>query len=289
MNEYFVRNRLSDYIDGTLPPHEHEEIQKALAENAELYAEYQDLKETVSLLKDSGLLAPSRDLTSSIMERIEEEAEGNVLVVSFRKYGIQMALVASILIIATAILLPEKHTENTIAAAVVTQTPPKSRPIQLPKNLHNRLEEKGFDATQIALANEEPEPEKYVVVTSNGTPKTSLSRPNPQKRIEPLVLDQPKSREDSPYLLYMDDPEILFKLSEVAEKNNSLLTQRDGSALLPYSMNNSKSAQVVTLTTDAKNILGIEAALRQLGAEFYQFSTPAENGSIKIQINIQFE
>lgn len=289
MNEYFVRNRLSDYIDGTLPPHEHEEIEKALSESAELFAEYQDLKETVALLQDSGLLAPSQDLTSSIMDRIDNETSGNVIVVSFRKYGIQMALVASILIIATAILIPEKTAENTISAGLVAQSPPKARAIQLPKNLRNSLVEKEFDATQIALANEEPEPHVEKTASIPPKAKASKSQSKTQQRIEPLVLDQPKSRADSPYLLFMDDPDILFKLSEMAEQNNSLLTQRDGSALLPYAMNNSKSAQVVTLTTDARNIISIESALRQLGAEFHQFSTASENGPIKIEINIQFE
>ena len=97
------------------------------------------------------------------------------------------------------------------------------------------------------------------------------------------------ARKDNPYFLYMEDPEILYKLEKLAQDNDSILSQRDGSALTPYTMNDGKALQVVTLTAAPEKIKGIESKLREMGVNIRQFSSATENGPIKIEINIQLE
>ena len=283
MNEFFVRNRLSDYIDGTLSPEEEKVVQETLETNADLYEEYLALKEAVDMLAQFGTVQPSRNLAPSIMERLEELPANNNSF--FRIYAPQLAVAVACLLIVTALLLPEKNTNNTIAASVI-HTPPKSRPIQLPQKLSNTLIENEMDVTKIALASEEASPTKKQEKkkTRSTAKKTRIAT-----RIEPLVIDQPTSREDSPYLLFMNDPNILFKLESLAKANNSILTQRDGSTLKPYSMSDGKSSQVLKMSANAQNITAIEDSLRQLGAEFHQFSSPKSDEKIQIQLNIQFE
>ncbi|MAA78661.1 MAG: hypothetical protein CL916_05335 [Deltaproteobacteria bacterium] len=283
MNEFFVRNRLSEYIDGTLSPQEEKIVQEALETNKELYEEYISLKEAVDMLSQFGSIQPSRNLAPLIMEQLQDMPANNNSF--FRTYAPQLAAAVACLLIITALLLPEKKTSNTISASVV-HTPPKSRPLQLPQKLSNTLIENEMDVTKIALASEED--------PSDRKNKKVLSTPNKKKtrvarRIEPLVIDQPTSRTDSPYLLFMDDPQILFKLESLAKSNNSILTQRDGSSLKPYSMSDGKSSQVLKMSANAQNISAIEEALRQLGAEFHQFSSPKSDEKIQIQLNIQFE
>lgn len=283
MNDFFVRNRLSDYIDGTLSPEEEHIVQQALETNEELYEEYLSLKEAVDMLTQFGAMEPSRNLAPSIMDKIELLPGNNN---SFLKtYAPQIAIAVACLLVVTAIFLPEKNADNTIAASVV-RSPPKSRPIQLPQRLSNTLIENEMDVTKVALAAEE-EPAKQETKKKR---KTRTKRnTHVAARIEPLVIDQPTSREDSPYLLFMDDPNILFKLESLAKANNSVLTQRDGSVLRPYSMSDGKSSQVLKMSADAQNINAIEDSLRQLGAEFHQFSSPTADEKIQIQLNIQFE
>ena len=159
MNEFFVRNRLSDYIDGTLSPEEEEIVQEALAENRELYEEYVALKEAVEMLSQYGTVQPQRNLAPSIMEQLDElPANNNTF---WRTYAPQIAIAAACLLIFSAILLPEKITENTVSASLV-RTPPKSIPIQLPQKLSNTLIENEMDVTKVALASEEssPKPKK---------------------------------------------------------------------------------------------------------------------------------
>lgn len=284
MNDFFVRNRLSDYIDGTLSPEEEQIVQQALETNEELYEEYLSLKEAVDMLTHFGTMEPSRNLAPSIMDKIELLPGNNN---SFMKtYAPQIAIAVACLLVVTAIFLPEKNANNTIAASVV-RTPPKSRPIQLPQRLSNTLIENEMDVTKVALAAEEEEPVKQETKKKRKTRTKRNTRV--AARIEPLVIDQPTSREDSPYLLFMDDPNILFKLESLAKANNSILTQRDGSVLKPYSMSDGKSSQVLKMSADAQNISAIEDSLRQLGAEFHQFSSPTANEKIQIQLNIQFE
>ena len=282
MNDFFVRNRLSDYIDGTLSPQEEAIVQEALETNVELYEEYLSLKEAVDMLAQFGTVQASRNLAPSIMEQLEDIPANNNSF--FRAYAPQIAIAVACLLIVTALLLPSKNTKNTVSASIV-RTPPKSRPLQLPQKLSNTLIENEMDVTKVALASEEePTPQK----------KKAISKPNKRKnrisaRIEPLVIDQPTSREDSPYLLFMNDPDILFKLESLAKANNSILTQRDGSTLKPYAMSDGKSSQVLKMSANAQNINAIEEALRQLGAEFHQFSSPTSNKKIQIQLNIEFE
>ena len=285
MNDFFVRNRLSDYIDGTLSPQEEKIVQEALETNESLYEEYLSLKEAVDMLSQFGSMEPSRNLAPSIMDKLEDIPANNNSF--FRKYAPQIAIAAACILIVTAFLLPEKNTENTVSASVV-HTPPKSRPLQLPQKLSNTLIEKEMDVTKVALAPEETE----APVATEKKPKAIKSkkrRATVAKRIEPLVLDQPTSREDSPYLLFMNDPDILFKLESLAKANNSILTQRDGSTLKPYEMSDGKSSQVLKMSATAQNITAIEDALRQLGAEFHQFSSPTSDEKIQILLNIQFE
>lgn len=286
MNDFFVRNRLSEYIDGTLSAQDNEAISQALAQNATLQQEYLELKEAVDLLKDYGQVAPSQNLAPSIMELLEEEKPSNVILLKIRAYAPQISVAATIILIVTAFLLPEKETKNTLSATIV-HTPPKSKSIQLPQNLSNTLFEKSIDVTKIAIADEEDRKAEKKPISAKRS-KTKRTRTASQ-RIKPLVLDQPQSREDSPYLLFMTDPDILFKIDALAKANNSKITQRDGSALTPYAMNDGKSTQVLKLTTDAQNINAIEEKLRQLGTEFHQFSTATENQTIRIELNIQFE
>lgn len=284
MNDFFVRNRLSDYIDGTLSPEEEQIVQQALETNEELYEEYLSLKEAVDMLTQFGAMEPSRNLAPSIMDKIELLPGNNN---SFLKtYAPQIAIAVACLLVVTAIFLPEKNADNTIAASIV-RTPPKSRPIQLPQRLSNTLIENEMDVTKVALAAEEEELAKQEIKKKRKTRTKRNTRV--AARIEPLVIDQPTSREDSPYLLFMDDPNILFKLESLAKANNSVLTQRDGSVLRPYSMSDGKSSQVLKMSANAQNISAIEDSLRQLGAEFHQFSSPTANEKIQIQLNIQFE
>jgi len=289
MNQFFARNRLSEYLDGTLSEEEHREVQQSLENDPALYAEYLDLKEAVDMLNNFGMISPPRDLTSTIMDQLEQEEQVKEKVVhlSFTRFAPLVAIAAAIVLVVIGGMSPEKTSDQTMAAGI-TNTPPQSRPIQLPKNLSETLFTQQT-ITKPEIQKSTPEPTKPIL-----TQKTKSVQQPPQAkkqdiRIEPLVVDQPISRTENPYLLYMNDPEILFKLKTLAEENNSILSQRDGTAFTPYKMNGGKATQVVTLTANPDKIEGIEATLRQLGAEFHQFSSVTEQSPIKIEISIQLE
>lgn len=73
MDDFFVRNRLSAYLDGELPTSEAREVEAALARNAALRAEYEQLRELVEQLRADGPLASPPRLKARLAERLAAE------------------------------------------------------------------------------------------------------------------------------------------------------------------------------------------------------------------------
>lgn len=73
MDEFFVRNRLSAYIDGELPAAEAREVEAALTHNAALRAEYEGLRAAVQLLREHGPLTAPAGFDIRLAERLARE------------------------------------------------------------------------------------------------------------------------------------------------------------------------------------------------------------------------
>jgi len=73
MDEFFVRNRLSAYIDGELPAAEAREVETALTHNAALRAEYEGLRAAVQLLREHGPMSAPAGFDIRLSERLARE------------------------------------------------------------------------------------------------------------------------------------------------------------------------------------------------------------------------
>ena len=73
MDAFFAKNRLSAYLDGSLPEGEAAEVEQALAEDPALRAEYESLRQAVKLLREVGPVKAPDDLHKRIMARIQVE------------------------------------------------------------------------------------------------------------------------------------------------------------------------------------------------------------------------
>lgn len=73
MDEFFVRNRLSAYLDGELPLNESREVEAALARHPHLRDEYEHLRAAVELLRREGPLRAPPRLTARLAERLGRE------------------------------------------------------------------------------------------------------------------------------------------------------------------------------------------------------------------------
>lgn len=73
MDEFFVRNRLSAYIDGELPASEARDVEAALAHNPGLRAEYDGMRAAVQLLREHGPMSAPAGFDQRLAERLARE------------------------------------------------------------------------------------------------------------------------------------------------------------------------------------------------------------------------
>ncbi len=72
MHPFFVRSRLSAYLDGDLSPRERQEVERLLSRHPDLEAELQSVQSAVRLLSEHGTArAPSR-LVPEVLQALEE-------------------------------------------------------------------------------------------------------------------------------------------------------------------------------------------------------------------------
>ena len=294
MNSFFAQNRLCDYIDGTLSPEDNAIVEKALAEDPELRQEYEELYETVNMLQEFGKealsdyglgesLSPSRDLSASIMEQIEQEPAPNVVRLPFkRNLSFFIAAAASILMVVS--VLPENTQSHTKGASLVREVPKTNR-IQIPTDLNNQLAKLPTPVEAIKVADPPPPKPKSRSLSSKPKRTRSISSGS----VPVLAADLPTSYKDNPYILFINDPDILYKIEDIANENNAQLAQRDGSNFKPYAMSDGKPTQVLRLSTTDTKIDAIEEQLSQLGTEFHKISSQKSGSPIEILININFE
>ena len=72
MDAFFAKNRLSAYLDGSLPEGEAIEVEQALAADPALRAEYEGMRRALKLLREVGPVSAPPDLHSRIMARVAE-------------------------------------------------------------------------------------------------------------------------------------------------------------------------------------------------------------------------
>lgn len=78
MNELIASHKLSAYIDGDLSPAEKAELERALASDAELREEYEQMLAAVELLRMHGPVSAPPDFHRRVMERVAEEPAPSV-------------------------------------------------------------------------------------------------------------------------------------------------------------------------------------------------------------------
>lgn len=122
MDEFFVRNRLSAYIDGDLPAAEAREVEAALARNPGLKAEYDALKEAVDLLRDHGPVKMPAEAARRLDERLaKERAPGGLQRLWYAGRPQVMAL-AALLVVAVGYVAWSGREQAPVAG--VSATPP---------------------------------------------------------------------------------------------------------------------------------------------------------------------
>ena len=294
MNRFFAENRLNDYIDGTISDEDKKIVEEALQNDPSLKEEYESILEAVQMLQnldseslahlgDPHAYAPTRDLSNEIMDQVYKEPTPKVIHVNFKRNASLFFLAAAAILI-VSISLPDKNATHTQTASVL-HTLPKANSMQLPQNLNNQLTTLPIPIEELAVADaEEPE----------ATPPPQKKKRTPRRvvqknTIQPLVPDHAASYEENLYNLFISDPDILYKIEQLATDNNAQIAQRDGAPFEPYAMSDGRPSQVVKIKTNDIVIDQIEEKLRQFGTDFRTVSSEKSGSPIEILVNIHFE
>ena len=110
-------NKITEYLDGTLPKSEFEAFEKQLLVDAELQKEVDEFRALFEAIKNEKMEAPSDKLTSNFEKLLEEEKSNQVKVVSIKSKpnnGIynMFKIAASIALLITAFFIGKYSQQN---------------------------------------------------------------------------------------------------------------------------------------------------------------------------------
>lgn len=135
MDPFFARNRLSAYLDGTLPDGDAAEVEAALAQDPALRREFDEMRRAVELLRTAGPTRAPEGFHARVMAAVEHEpAPGGLL--SFLQRSLQrvpveaMALAAAAVIVVVVIQGSRDEGEpDDVAAQLDVRLPSRSSPL----------------------------------------------------------------------------------------------------------------------------------------------------------------
>lgn len=85
MDTFFARNRLSAYLDGSLPEAEAAEVEAAISDDAELRREFDEMRRAVELLRTVGPAEAPPGFHARVLARVEAEPAPTGVVSLFRR------------------------------------------------------------------------------------------------------------------------------------------------------------------------------------------------------------
>ncbi len=154
----YVEERLSDYLDGTLSPHDRAIVETHLEASERARASLESLRYTVQLLKQTPAPALPRQFTLPVTSRAPTQGAPSWLTWSLR--GVAVAATAAFVILLTATLLRQEDPNQAANAPVAAVVPSVvvAMNAQPTRALEGALQESANDtsATQVMITVEAP-------------------------------------------------------------------------------------------------------------------------------------
>src|SRR5205809_3886581 len=105
MEKENLEGMLIDYIDGRLNPTDRSAVKRELAQNAEAYKLYEQLREVMGMIDKSQKLEPGAGLKSSFDQMLQEEIRANkpVRTINWQPMVVRMAAAVALVVAGIAI------------------------------------------------------------------------------------------------------------------------------------------------------------------------------------------
>lgn len=292
MDDFFVRNRLSAYLDGELPVAEAREVEAALARHPHLREEYERMRDAVELLRREGPLKVPPRLAARIAERVKHEPIragwwGRVRAVRGEVWALAAAAVLAVVVVTRPADAPQPPPTDAVPAAVPLlpdltpatepqlEAAPPSAPVTADGRLGDEVAAVGAGARQTFA-----EPTRARAGARAASTRAGAAEKQPfeadweqdDAAAEPVAAAENTATAQTVafagpafrYKLRAEDDAVLKQLHAAARDLGGTLTDESGRPLSDYPMN-AGDARSVRIQVPTYNVEALVARLRTLG------------------------
>lgn len=309
MNEFFIKNRLHDYVDSALSAETKSEIDQAIIDHPELLKELEQMQEQRSMMLDHGQTQAPSHMLENIWAQLESEpipaANQSPSTNSLWIWSGAIAVVMLAWWLIPHNPLPTESSEPLVKGA---QSIPILNPVQLPTTspIEQSQKQHSTDVEPVVPIDDIPE---IIEIEENSLQQKTPKRPTNVKS-QTFVIQTPDApyfaeyeqdvhiieiegehpEHDESYFAFSFAPSnILHQLNALAIAHNGLLLSMDGDQLTPYNLSATTPIASVELHIPVSKVSKANDELRQLGGRFSGETIDEINGYgvFKIQLNHQ--
>jgi HEAT repeat protein len=179
MEKEKLEGMLIDYIDGRLNPSERSVVERELAQNAEAYKLYEQLREVMSAMDKSRKLEPGARVKSSFDQLLKQEIRANKPVRSINWQPILVRMAAAVVLVASGIVIGNWINANKLrdeAIVKLQQEMEKTKRTILEALENPQSASKRIQAVNVAMGISKADDEvvKALTKTMNEDPNTNV-------------------------------------------------------------------------------------------------------------------
>ena len=268
MDSFFARNRLSAYLDRTLPRAEAEAVAEAIARDIALSSDVQAMHKVLGMMHEAGRVpAPTGFHARTVATIASKPVPGSQVAWLQRRLSRipteVVALVGAALIAAVAWQRTASQETTDDAPA-----PAAEAPVAPPSD-----DEVGVDSPEVPVTTEQ-----------NATPQEppspkqarSPTPPPPARTVTPVPESLPYDP-DAPlaYRILSGGDQVLYDIATLADESNGRLVDAYGKLFTPHSLNEGNSFASVYLVVNEDNAPSTHARLlKRSGMEPYPLEGP---------------
>ncbi len=269
MDSFFARNRLSAYLDRTLPKSEAEAVSEAIARDIALSADVQAMHKALALLHETGRVAAPTGFHARTMATIAAQPVPGSQVAWLQRRLARIptelvALAGAAIVMIVAVNRPstpdiEASTSETLSTVSIPEETPSATSPEQPD-----------EPAEVEDPNEAQEPtdtppvQTAAAKTKPSSPRTPVPTSLPYDPSSPLA-----------YRILSGGDQILYDIATLADESGGRLVNVHGKLFTPYSLNESSSFAAVYLVISEERAATTHARLlERSGMEPYPLDGP---------------
>ena len=264
MDSFFARNRLSAYLDRTLPKAEAEAVAEAIARDIALSADVQAMHKTLNLMQEAGRMPAPTGFHARTMAAIAGQPVPGSQVAWLQRRIARIptelvALAGAALIMVVALNQTDESASDEVPVPNAALPAEKPQPTEQPLPPEPEPASVPVEAKPAA-----PPPRTASVAAPPATPTPVAPTTLPYDAASPLA-----------YRILSGGDQVLYDIATLADETNGRLVNAHGKLFTPYSLSDGNSFAAVYLVTNEDNAPSAhKKLLERSGMEPYPLDGP---------------